>query len=555
MENGAMEMDPEGKMAPCPCFGVCKDKPVKKTDCMSDADCGADQHCSVSDGDCLAPPGCGGDAGFECPAVCYGICVDNTVIWPPVSECNVDADCKPGYKCEMVDCVAPPCEEGEACPAICELINKCVKSQEPPPSQCDSDTDCKPGFVCQLDCWAPADPNGEMDMACLLYGTCVPGTNNGCSNDAECGDGMQCVIETVCSGASEPVDPDDPASDPYFWEECQTYGVCQPKPTGCTDSSECPAGQICLVDYICPPCYYDEAGEPSENGDPMPPCEPCIPEGICVDEEPPISECYEDSQCGPGYYCQLEEQCPSCSYQDPPCMAPCQLVGKCVPKSSECQVDSDCGPGYICTLYPECGPCPYGDCLMACPLVGICEKAVTPSECYSDAECGPGFYCQVSCAPAPCMPGSPGCGGCTGTCVPMETYKCLSNADCPAGYTCKLEEICVDYFWCDPSDPNSGCGECFVEGYCVMGGCEDVACPDGEILDTATCQCVPSNNPCFATGCSGEICASESIASDCMWAEWYICLSEPYTKCGPYGPNGTCMWQPTEALKNCLNHF
>lgn len=43
--------------------------------CASSEECPKGQHCSVEDGDCNRPPGCGPED--ICPQVCYGVCVDD----------------------------------------------------------------------------------------------------------------------------------------------------------------------------------------------------------------------------------------------------------------------------------------------------------------------------------------------------------------------------------------------------------------------------------------------------------------------------------------------
>lgn len=652
MANGEAKMADPAAGAPCmSCLGVCKVKEVQPPElCTSDADCGEDQYCTVGEGECLAGPGCGdgaGDRDMACAAICYGECKAKNVV--PVSECEVDSDCQPGFTCQAVDCITPPCADGEACMEMCAPLFKCVNTtnpedmcqlnsdckegercttmdgqcitdtscgggsgdfaqepclpecwgycipdNQPPPSECNIDEDCGPEFFCQVECWTPNSGAAEQDMMCqivgkclpkeplpecmsdedcapgyicqvssecgdcydaagvpcaepcMVVGYCVPGNISGCASDWECGAGFMCQIETICT-ATEPTDPADPNSDPAPWiEECVQEGTCVPTQQGCVSDSECPMGYFCELQTNCLPC----AGTPDDSGA-MPPCEQeCLTQGVCQPQTQP-SECYDDTQCGAGYVCQMQEVCPACVYEYPPCKVACQVIGTCVPAQSECQIDADCGPGYTCQLYEACAPCPYGDCLIACPLLGKCVQT-TPT-CYSDMDCGPGYMCELVCPPMPCAPGTPGCGGCSGTCKPVS--QCAANSDCPAGYECKIQTVCYDYFWCDPNDPTLPCGgECVDEGLCVLTGCQGVACAEGEVLDTATCTCKP-NGGCMATGCSGEICAAQPVASTCVWFDWYECLQAPYTTCGPFGPNGECQWQATEALANCLAHF
>jgi len=609
----AKRMADPAEFAPClgGCLGICKDKEVVTDYCMSDAECGENQYCTVSEGVCLAGPGCGaGENGdMACPAVCYGECVDN-VVWPPVSECQADSDCPENFVCQMVDCVTPPCTEDGACMEMCAPVNKCINVEnpeemcrtnadclegercttmdgqcltdtscggysdsgdfaeaapclpeclgycipdtQPPPSECNVDDDCSQGFYCSVECWVPNSGASEADMMCNMVGTClpsevlpqcvadedcpagyicevssmceecydaagvpcadmemcqvigycVPGPIEGCTSNDECGAGYECQIETICYGMTEPTD----SSDPMPTEECKQIGQCVAVQQPCSSDADCPVGFACEVTTNCLPCAWE--GDP-ESGESMPCYEECTTQAVCVPQTQP-SECYDDTMCGLGFYCQTQEICPPCVYEDPGCKVACQIVGTCLPKESECQIDADCGPGYVCEYYESCGPCPYGDCLIACPVYGVCVQ--TAKTCYSDSDCG-------------------------------------------AGYICQLDTTCDEAYGCDPNDPSVPCSApCLLDGVCVLAGCGDIMCAEGEIMDLTTCTCQPSGG-CVVSGCSGEICAATSMASVCVWMDWYECLQSPYTSCGPFGPNGECGWQQTEAFTNCLAHF
>jgi eight-cysteine-cluster-containing protein len=61
--------------------------------------------------------------------------------------------------------------------------------------------------------------------------------------------------------------------------------------------------------------------------------------------------------------------------------------------------------------------------------------------------------------------------------------------------------------------------------------------------------CIPAKS-CIVSGCSGEICATESMMSICIWKPEYACLK--YSECGLFGENSTCAWKKTEAYLDCL---
>ncbi len=55
---------------------------------------------------------------------------------------------------------------------------------------------------------------------------------------------------------------------------------------------------------------------------------------------------------------------------------------------------------------------------------------------------------------------------------------------------------------------------------------------------------------CVVTGCSGQICAEEHVASTCEWLPHYACFRD--AKCGRFGPDGACGFEPTPELAMCL---
>ena len=69
--------------------------------------------------------------------------------------------------------------------------------------------------------------------------------------------------------------------------------------------------------------------------------------------------------------------------------------------------------------------------------------------------------------------------------------------------------------------------------------------------------CEPPDEPtptpepveCIVTGCSGQICASEQVATTCEWTCTYGCYQ--YATC-EVQPDGVCGWTPTEAYDTCV---
>jgi len=54
---------------------------------------------------------------------------------------------------------------------------------------------------------------------------------------------------------------------------------------------------------------------------------------------------------------------------------------------------------------------------------------------------------------------------------------------------------------------------------------------------------------CFIGGCSGQLCAEESLASTCEWVPWYACFRT--ARCERQADGG-CAWTPTPELRLCL---
>jgi hypothetical protein len=120
---------------------------------------------------------------------------------------------------------------------------------------------------------------------------------------------------------------------------------------------------------------------------------------------------------------------------------------------------------------------------------------------------------------------------------------------------------------------------------CIIGGCSSELCADEQLVSAcvlrpqdqcyegATCErqpdgvcawtptpaleaCLARFDPvkptCFATGCSGEVCADEPVASTCEFLPEFECYRDASCERQPDGP---CGWTPTPALEECLKAF
>lgn len=59
-------------------------------------------------------------------------------------------------------------------------------------------------------------------------------------------------------------------------------------------------------------------------------------------------------------------------------------------------------------------------------------------------------------------------------------------------------------------------------------------------------------NPCFTTGCSGQICADQDMMTTCEWKPEYACYKQ-FGKC-ELQAGGKCGWTPSADLTACLNN-
>jgi len=440
-------------------------------------------------------------------------CEEGQCTWNCVQEdefCMIDSDCPSGQYCTTSDgeCLYMS-EEGYYDDApdmdIAVCLGICLDEKEPPP-MCSVDEDCQEGYYCEIiDCFAPpCDEDGPCALSCELVGECVKKADpDNCNSDADCDKGeicdlIECMPGADCDGSSD------------CFEGCKSIGICipDPNPGDCLEDADCPSGMFCELIELCDSDIYCECGN-----DPDEPCACpaiCQVTGICVDEQIP-PECYSDADCAPDEQCQLEVICYGgddykCEEEEGKCGG-CFESGICVPKVvGECSQNEDCPAGF--------------ECIISC---------VAPL-CYQDED--------GECPPAECF----------GECIPTsEPIFCTGDEMCPDGMKCEVDED--SYCWFE-----EGYGE-YCMGVCVPAACPELACPPGFEMDMDSCECVQLPNVCVVSGCSGEICAEEPMASTCIDEPWLVCFSPEITTCGPFGPEGSCMWEPTAAFFNCLDGF
>ena len=486
---------PACKMAaPCACAGECK-KPVvdpPPTGCQSDTDCAFGQQCLIACPSCIP--------GAVCPP-CDGQCAD---VGLPPGACQSDADCKDGMVCAggfnptMLIACEPDANGEMNCPP---KYGTCTHV-DPPPTGCQSDAECKEGSSCQIIC-APCMPGGDCPPC---FGECLPVTTTACWTDADCAKGEACVTDSCDSNA-------DAAGIPCFMAEDGTTncdgcaGTCQAvvEPPSCSSDLDCKPGYYCTIE-TCPdaPCYFD----PATGTETCPPCT-----GSCTPYEDTVG-CASDSECAEGQLCEI--MCPVCI------TFPCPCIGTCTDPKPGCESDAECAPGEACIK----DVCPLAPCAFdpatgeaVCPpCYGTCQGTEPPPyDCQVDSDCASGYCAIELCTKIACQEGGP-CPICLGYCSEPEPAGCTSDADCGKGQACAI-----------------ACPACFAPGGCgpCIGTCVDVA-PAG----------------CVATGCSGQICAAQPMASTCEWKPEYACYA--YANCTSDSV-GQCGWQKTPEFVACMD--
>jgi hypothetical protein len=155
-------------------------------------------------------------------------------------------------------------------------------------------------------------------------------------------------------------------------------------------------------------------------------------------------------------------------------------------------------------------------------------------------------------------------GGPTGngsTCTwlaPSEAADSSSPSPYKIGDTFKSQDGCND---CSCTAQGIACTEraCAPDGGGGGGGgggnctTEAKQCPDGSYVGRSGPACefaaCPVSNACKKTGCSGELCSDQDVASDCVFNATYACYA---TATCARQADGQCGFTQTPALMQCV---
>ncbi len=291
--------------------------------------------------------------------------------------------------------------------------------------------------------------------------------------------------------------------------DCVDGGVCDPGTEECVEcllDAHCPLGKKCDGETnLCVGCLADAD---------------CADDLVCDSALHLCVECLEDADCGDGGQCDEEKnvciECvddADCAYPDVPCSFAACMDGECVtgsvPDGMPCNHE-----GAHCIQGAQCddGECAGGETDPDCIPTG-CEGAPDGTPCNDGDECTLDDLCK---------------GG-----------ECLGGAIMPA---CAEQDLDGDGF--TPAD-----GDCDDEDSTINPDmpelCGDLTDNDCDDQVDEGCQ-----EDCFPTGCSGEICASQDMASDCQWLPEYECLK--FSVCGNFSDDGACAWLQTDEYLACL---
>lgn len=132
-----------------------------------------------------------------------------------------------------------------------------------------------------------------------------------------------------------------------------------------------------------------------------------------------------------------------------------------------------------------------------------------------------------------------------------DTFKSLDGCnDC----SCSAQGILCTMRACAPAPGGGTCsygGKTYSVGQTFKStdGCNSCGCQAGGEVACTEMACAPAP-ACKKTGCSGQICSDQDIASTCEWTEAYACYQ---TAICERGGDGKCGFRNTPELQSCLD--
>ncbi len=366
----------------------------------------------------------------------------------------------PGTGMPPTDCHTSGCPSGQTCQASGTCATSMTSGTGGLCSPCTSGASCTAG-------------------ACLRYpdGQGYCGTN--CSTDADCGASAMCFAVSGLGGQCVRVSGSN----------ASCAGA---TPTGCTNDTQCAAGQRCNV--ATGAC---EAGSTTGGGLGA----PCTAASDCSSNVCFGSVCsatcdwLNPASCGTGFYCNGQAT------------GTCTGQGLCEPGSagrgaigSACGANTDCA-GLFCSEGVCTSPCVPGGATTSCPVGYACQVGTTAScgSCQMTGQLGDACSLGTDCATRICVNGA-----CSQTCDAM------SGTGCPSMFSCMAMGASGA---CVASSGGLGAA-CHASTDCLSSQCAQA---DNHTFCTRACDATapcPRGYSCAATGDgTTHICEPRSSGS------------------------------------------
>ncbi len=343
-------LGPETTFMPCNDPG---DTCVTDEDCIEGTMCVAGVCSANTDCNCtgIYDPVCGVNGvtyANECEASCIGVAIAY------IGDCSDPAN----LICEPV-CISASGTEAWNFPCTGDVVfDSCLGCY----ASCDQAETRQEGWYAHC----IIDDIGEETITLIQYADCV--LNCGCPD----------TWEPVCSldGVTYPNLCELDCADAMFGYE----GECEEGIFGCLENSDCPTGEICMLDNL-EGCSEDDYGSSPE----------CT--GFCI-EYPDVNDmpCTANADCPAGYAC-VEGYCQvSWSADD------CIITGRHgeICANEEVTTQSAYSDEFACYGLSECTLLETGECgWLETPDFLECLSFTGRTECDSDGQCTSGQYCSA----------------------------------------------------------------------------------------------------------------------------------------------------------------